>query len=236
MPDRYFLSTPETDLVEHFEIVRSHEEEPVVTRVAHFPEREFSAFVVVTRDQPGLFSKITGVLAAHGMNILGAEIYTSASGIVLDEFRISHEDQDPSARSAERWERIQTTVGKVIAGEIDVEGLVAAANRPSTLPERVVPRVRTTVEIDNQVSERFSVVDVYTQDRVGILFAITNALYHLDLSIHLAKITTNVDAVFDVFYVTDTRGRKITDPAALARLRAAVLAALHPPPVDGSAQ
>jgi [protein-PII] uridylyltransferase len=103
-------------------------------------------------------------------------------------------------------------VGKVIGGELNVEQMVAQAGRPSALPARVVPRVGTTVEIDNQVSERFTVVDVYTQDRVGILFAITNALFHLDLSIHLAKITTNVDAVFDVFYVSDTQGRKIVDP------------------------
>jgi [protein-PII] uridylyltransferase len=231
MPDRYFLTTPDADLAEHYGLVRGYEEEPVVTRVTHFPEREFSTFVVVTRDRPGLFSQITGVLAANGMNILGAEIYTSASGIVLDEFRISHEEDDPIARSSERWERIQLTVAKVIAGEVDVERLVAEAHRPSALPPRVVPRVGTTVEIDNQVSDRFTVVDVYTQDRVGILFAITNALYHLDLSIHLAKITTNVDAVFDVFYVSDTAGRKIRDPDRLAHIQASVLEAAQVVPV-----
>jgi [protein-PII] uridylyltransferase len=231
MPDRYFLTTAETDLGEHFELVRRHEEEPVVTRIAHFPERELTTFVVVTRDQPGLFSRITGVLASQGLNVLGAEIYTGANGIVLDEFRISHQEDDPIARDNERWERVQVTVAKVIAGELDVEQLVAQANRPSTLPQRVVPRVRTTVDIDNQVSDRFTVIDVYTQDRVGILFAITNALYHLDLSIHLAKITTNVDAVFDVFYVSDAAGQKITDPERLAHIQASVLHAAQPVPV-----
>jgi [protein-PII] uridylyltransferase len=100
MPDRYFLTTPEADLAEHFELMRRHEEEPVVTQVTHFPEREFSTFVVVTNDKPGLFSQITGVLAANGMNILGAEIYTGAHGIVLDEFRISHQEDDPIAAAA----------------------------------------------------------------------------------------------------------------------------------------
>ena len=63
------------------------------------------------------------------------------------------------------------------------------------LAEKVVPRQPTTVEIDNEVSEDYTVIDVFTRDRVGILFAIANALYHLGLSIHLAKITTNVDQV-----------------------------------------
>lgn len=229
MPDRYFLATPEAEIAHHFELVRAHEEEPVVMRVVHHPEREFTNFVVVTRDRPGLFSKITGVLAAHGMNILGAEITTSAGGVALDEFRISHENGGAVARSDDRWARIQTALVKVLEGTLDIEQMVAAAIRPSRLPAKVVPRVETRVEIDNRVSERFTVVDVYTQDRVGVLFAITNALYRLGLSIHLAKITTNVDQVLDVFYVTDESGRKVEDAEVLEHIRAAVEAALASP-------
>jgi [protein-PII] uridylyltransferase len=63
------------------------------------------------------------------------------------------------------------------------------------------------------------VLDVYTQDRVGVLFAITNTLFHLGLSIHLAKIGTNVDQVLDVFYVTDVAGKKILDAERLGHIR-----------------
>ncbi|OFV87799.1 MAG: [protein-PII] uridylyltransferase, partial [Acidobacteria bacterium RBG_16_68_9] len=207
MPDRYFLSVPESDIPRHVTLVRRYAEEPVVTHVMHFPEREFSEFTVVTRDQPGLFAKLTGVLTAHGMNIVGAHITTSDRGMALDVFRVSHLGRAVIARSDDRWEQIQVTAGRVVGGGLDVEELVAKARRPSSLPEKVVPRVGTRVEVDNDVSEHFTVLDVYTQDRVGVLFAITNTLYHLDLSIHLAKITTNVDQVLDVFYVTDIDGR-----------------------------
>jgi [protein-PII] uridylyltransferase len=227
MPDRYFLSTPEGDLPRHFELLRRFRETPLVTHVVHFPEREFSELTVVTHDQAGLFAKITGVLTAHGMNIVGARITTSESGIVLDVFRVSHLERPAIARSDDRWERIQIALARALAGELDVEVLVAAAQRPSILREKVVPRVGTSVEIDNRVSDDFTVVDVYTQDRVGVLFAITNALYHLGVSIHLAKITTNVDQVLDVFYVTDAQGRKITDLGELARVRDGVTAALQ---------
>ena len=91
-----------------------------------------------------------------------------------------------------------------------------------------MPRLPTKVEIDNEVSEDFTVIDVFTLDRVGVLFAITNTLYHLGLSIHLAKITTSVDRVLDVFYVTDRDGRKIDDPARLALIRDTVLEELQP--------
>jgi [protein-PII] uridylyltransferase len=228
MPDRYFLGTPEEDIPQHFELVRRHAEEPLVTAVAHFPEREFSEFTVVTRDAPGLFAKLTGVLRAHGMNIAAARITTGGGGVVVDVFRVTHLDGASIARDVGRWERIQVAVAKVLNGELDVEQMVARAGRPSVFGEKVVPRLPTKVEIDTQVSEDFTVIDVFTLDRAGVLFAIANTLYHLGLSIHLAKITTTVDRVLDVFYVTDREGRKVEDPATLALIRDTVLEELKP--------
>ena len=223
MPDRYFLGTAEENIAHHVQLARGLEGEPFVTEVKHFPEREFSEFTVITGDRPGLFSMLTGVLLAHGMNILTASINTSRAGLALDIFRISHGDQPEAAQRPERWDRIVAALGRVLAGELDVEQLVATSYRPSVLAKRFVPHVPTEVEIDNTVSEYFTVLDVYTQDRVGILFAITNTLFHLGLSIHIAKITTNVDQVLDVFYVTDAAGQKILDPSRLAQVQAELL-------------
>ena len=139
MPDRYFLSTPEDAIPHHFALVRRLEEQPVVTEVVHFPEREFSAFTVVTRDQPGLFAKLTGVLRANGMNIVGARINTSRDGIALDSFRVGHLDHRERVLEPERWDRVQQALGRVLRGEVDVETLVAASRRPSILERPARP-------------------------------------------------------------------------------------------------
>ena len=62
---------------------------------------------------------------------------------------------------------------------------------------------------------------------MGLLFTITSCLFHLGLTIHLAKITTMVDHVLDVFYVTDTAGQKIEDQARLETIRREVQRALE---------
>ena len=77
------------------------------------------------------------------------------------------------------------------------------------------------------MSRDYTVLDVYTGDRVGLLFSITNCLYHLWLEIHLAKITTMVEQVLDVFYVTDNEGRKIEDAERLAFIRRELTRALE---------
>jgi [protein-PII] uridylyltransferase len=204
--------------------------------VKHFPEREFSEFTVVTRDRPGLFAMFTGVLLAHGMNILSASVNTSRTGLALDIFRISHGEQAEAMQRAGRWERVQVSLDGVLKKETDVEQLVAASQRPSILAKRFVPRVPTEIEVDNEVSDHFTVLDVYTQDRVGVLFAIANTLFHLGLSIHIAKITTNVDQVLDVFYVTSADGKKILDEEQLTHIRAELHRHLtESPPVEPAA-
>src|SRR5207247_10579144 len=121
------------------------------------------------------------------------------------------------------------------AGEGNVEELVERSARPSILARRR-RRVATRVEVHNEVSREYTVLDVYTGDRVGLLFTITITLYHLWLEIHLAKITTMVEQVLDVFYVTDHEGRKIEDPARLETIRHELAQALESEAPPAAAQ
>ena len=116
----------------------------------------------------------------------------------------------------ERWERVQAMLAKVLRGQVDIAALVAASGRPSILEKATrSSTMPPEIIVDNDIAEDYSVLDVVTGDRVGVLFAITHALHRLGLVIHLAKITTQAHQVLDVFYVTDAEGRKIFDPDRL---------------------
>jgi [protein-PII] uridylyltransferase len=231
MPDGYVVSTPEEMIPGHAELRRqlaaaeaAGERPAVATALVRFPERDYTEFAVCTRDRPGLFAMLSGVLAAHGMNILAARITTSRDEVALDAFRVSEEGGEEV--DTERWERVERTLRSVLVGEVDVEELGRRSQRPSILTRRR-RRVSTHVEIDNRVSRDYTVLDVYTGDRVGLLFSITSCLYHLGLSIHLAKITTMVEQVLDVFYVTDREGKKVEDPTRLGLIRQELTEALE---------
>lgn len=225
MPDRYLLGTAEESIVHHVDLVARLESEPLVLEVWHDPEREFSEFTVVTADRPGLFAKLTGALLLHGMDVLGASINTALSGMVVDIFRIGHTGGAEVAQRPERWQRLTDSLTLVLLHGADVEEMLAKSPRRRQ-ERRFRPRVPTEIDIYNDLSEHFTVIDVNSQDRVGALFAIANALFHEELSIYLAKITTNVDHILDVFYVTDAAGQKVTDPERLERLRTRIAEAL----------
>lgn len=224
MPDHYLLITPEDQVASHLEMVRRLDDgSDPVTAVEHHPHSEFTEFTVVTRDRPGLFATITGVLAASGMNIVGARIATSTEGVVVDVFRISHLERREVALDEARWQQVRDLLDEVLGGRRDLAGIMARTERSGILDRRGV-RVGTEVVVDNASSAAHTVLDVYTHDRVGLLHRIANVLAGLRLDIHIAKITTNVDQVLDVFYVTELDGTK---SGRVEEIRTALVEALR---------
>jgi [protein-PII] uridylyltransferase len=231
MPDRYFLTVPEADIRLHFDMMRAIEERPLVCRHRHFPELEFSEFMAVTRDLPGLFSKIAGALTANNLNILSARITTRDDGLALDVFRVSHlGDAGAIALDEDRWPRVERDLERLVSGELDITALVAEAQKARFGARKFVRRVATEVTIDNRTSEESTVVDVFTQDRVGLLFTITHTLFELGMKIHLARISTNADQALDVFYISDSEGNKVTDLERMRSIKAALLEQLEGKP------
>ncbi len=236
MPDRYFFTIPEGEVQLHFDLMRTLGEHPLVTRRRHFPDLEFSEFIVVTRDRQGLFSMIAGALTANNLNILSARITTRSTGIALDVFRVSHSGPTGAvAMEEERWLRVERDLERVITGRQDIADLVASAHHVRNADKKFVRRLVTEVTIDNRTSEQYTVIDVFTQDRVGLLFAITHTLFKLGLRIHLARITTNADQALDVFYISDRDGKKITEIAAQRDLREQLLDRLEDRPAESVA-
>jgi len=108
MSERYLSTTSAQRMAEHLRLLRRLEEAPVVTELFHHPDLGSSDLVVVTRDQPGLFALIAGTLAAHGVNIISAQIGTRGDGIAIDTFQVNDRPVRRSRRvrtGDARWPR-----------------------------------------------------------------------------------------------------------------------------------
>jgi [protein-PII] uridylyltransferase len=99
-----------------------------------------------------------------------------------------------------------------LEGRRSVEALLQEATRFGQSRHGVPLREPTVVQVDNDSSERYTIIDVFADDRQGLLYVITRAIFDLRLSVHAARISTRLDQVVDVFYVTDQAGGKIADP------------------------
>jgi [protein-PII] uridylyltransferase len=175
---------------------------------------------------PGIFSKIAGVMAGSGLQILDAQILTRADGIVIDTFQVTDPDYN-GPPPADRRQLVGERVAAVLKGWEHVDDLLRRGARLKLT--RPLPKAReaTEVRIDNETSDGFTIIDVFADDRQGLLYVITNAIFQLGLSVHAARISTRLDQVADVFYVTDQRSKKIEDHAQLERIRAGVEKAIE---------
>jgi [protein-PII] uridylyltransferase len=212
-------------IADHVRTLLSLTDNQLVLKVSHETDCGYTNYTVCTYDVPGLFSMITGVMAANGMNILGAQIHTNSNEKVLDILQINSPQgfvlTDPG-----RWARLEGDLRRVLAGDVQVSALVAKRHRPSILAEKAKPTVPARVEVDNEVSSDYTVIDIYAHDQVGLLYAITSTLTRLGLYIGVSKISTKVDQVADVFYVKDIFGQKLTDPAKLTEISRELHAAI----------
>ncbi|MDO9307530.1 MAG: [protein-PII] uridylyltransferase [Deltaproteobacteria bacterium] len=225
MPVRLLLSNTAQLICEHTRMLIGQERDGILMRVTHQPESGYSEFTICAHDMPGLFSRITGVMAANGVNILGAQINTSNNGKVLDILQVNS-PQGMLITDEQRWQRIQDDMRRVLHGEAMVTDLVAKRQRPTLLTSRPAPRFATRVDIDNEVSESYTVMDIYAHDKVGLLYLITSTLTELGLYIGVSKISTKVDQVADVFYVRDIFGHKITSEEKLTEIRGKLISAI----------
>ena len=223
-PLRYLLGTPPSRIAVHLAAVRTIN--PGDVRVeSHFNEAVGAVeYTVVTFNDvtPGLFSKIAGVMAAKGLQILDAQIMTRPDGIVVDSFHVADPDYH-GVPPPDRPLSIAETITRVLKGTESVDTLVARSGRLGSMRQLPANRQPTEVRIDNETSDASTIIDVFADDRQGLLYVITHAMFQLGLSVHASRISTRLDQVADVFYVTDQMGKKLDDPGRLEAIRSRII-------------
>jgi [protein-PII] uridylyltransferase len=225
MSDRYIATTGVQRMAEHVRMLQRLGEASVVTELFHHRDLGSSDLVVVTRDLPGLFSLIAGTLASQGVNIMSAQIHTRGDGIAIDTFQVN-EPTGEAVTSPAHWGRTLDALCAVLTGDEKVATLLEKRRASGRAVGSGGP---AKITLDNQLSDDYTVLEVKCPDRLGLLYLITKTLATLGLDIATARIATEIDQAVDTFYVHDGRGRKIEDPAALARVREALEQALVQP-------
>ncbi len=221
---KYLLSNSPEDIYFHFSLEKKLSTKEVVLEVRPLSSGLWE-FVIVCKDHPRLFDYITGVLWVNGINVLSADIYTRRYGVAVDIIKVEN-IPDPF-RIEEFCKRIEGQIQALISGEISLEELYKNIPSYSKLNSYPVIRKKDKVVIDEDASDFYTVIEVYTWERPGVLHIISKVLHEFDLSIKLAKITTPGAQVVDVFYVTDRNGSKIMDEELNNKLEKALLRALR---------
>ncbi len=223
---RYLLSYHSWEIIRHLQLSLGRGKASLALQVEQHPEHTYTELTLATLDSPGLFSQIAGVMAAHSINILGAQIHTRKNGLVLDVLQVKSTTGE-AVESKAKWQRVEKDLAGVIEGRVFIEDLLARQKTPDFMVAREKPQRPDRVDISNDVSDQHTVIDIYARDRIGLLYDITRTLTELGLYIAVSKISTKVDQAADVFYVRDIFGQKVAQPEKLEKIKETLLARLE---------
>jgi len=169
------------------------------------PTRDATQACFALADHPGIFSRLAGALALVGANVVDARTYTTKDGYATAVFWIQDGDGAPYEKS--RLPRLRQMILKTLRGEVVARD--ALKSRDKLKKRERAFRVPTTIAFDNEGSDIYTIIEVDTRDRPGLLFDLTRTLANANIYIASAVIATYGEQVVDSFYVKDMFGLKL---------------------------
>lgn len=202
----YLISFDEREIAGHLKMI-----EELENKIVTVGFRDFDVHwevTVVTRDKPFLLAEICGVIAVNDLNIFSAKIFTRGDGIIVDNFRVTPVIEGEVLDENKTEDFLRDMEG-VLSGRESLEELFVRHKRRWRRRRVKSACGESQVVFDNDSSDNFTIIDVFTTDSVGLLYRIARTLSELGLDIHSARIGTRVDRVADCFYVRERSGGKV---------------------------
>ncbi|MDI6800864.1 MAG: [protein-PII] uridylyltransferase [Thermodesulfovibrionales bacterium] len=204
LPDRYLISNT-IDIVKiDYQLALKAKENGLAITVQERPDGT-AELTIVTFNRQGLFSKIVGALGFRGLNVLRARLYTGKSGLVVDKIMLSNWKDI-------WWQGMEEQIKADLTKAIDYRQ--TAEMQKTYTPASIAPRqylalkrFESFVEIDNETSDRYTILELFSADRLGLLNDVSTCFFMHNVDIMSSVINTEEGIAQDVFYLQHNGGK-----------------------------
>lgn len=220
---RYVRTHSDEEILGHFGLIQKHKHENFFLTAKEISEAHATEILIYAMNNPRLLALITGVMLSLGLNILTLEVFGLSNGSLLVKLQVQTEFNMSITRS-HVIEEMKKRLENVFTGHENIAELIARYKRPLSLKiNKPVGLAKSDVVIDNDVSPFYTVIDIFTHDRLGLLYDIVTCLSEQGCYVDVSKISTKVEQVVDSLYVKDIFGGKITSKDKLREMQEALM-------------
>nr|WP_072296333.1 [protein-PII] uridylyltransferase [Paracoccus sp. SM22M-07] len=203
--DAYWPGLPTQSHAVFAELLRGIGPDEIRIDLRADPDRDATRTAFVLSDHPGIFSRLAGALTLTGANVVDARTYTTRDGYATAVFWVQDAEGHPFAE--DRLPKLRQTILRTLSGEIVAREAFATRDKPKKRNREF--RFPTHITFDNEGSDIYTIVEVDTRDRPGLLYDLTRTLASNHIQIVSAVIATFGAQVVDSFYVKDMFGLKL---------------------------
>ncbi len=216
--DASMMRSLDPDIIVRFaSLAKAAEADAASSAVVVTPRDGDLEAIVFTEDRSGLLADLAGAVASTGMSLRTVQALTTTDGKAIDIFIIQSPDGAP-VEDLEQSRRLHQAL------------LAAAAAHPDKPPKlrrrfgdrRDLFSVAPGVRIEADASSEATVIEAEGLDRPGLLYELTQAIAEEGATISSAHISTYGERAVDAFYLQTSKGKKLSDEAALARMKKAL--------------
>ncbi|MBM4176602.1 MAG: HD domain-containing protein [Ignavibacteria bacterium] len=202
--DRYLFTFSDKEIATHISEIQNGDE----ISITYKEDEEFTYLTVITKDCHGLLSKICGAIAISDANIHDANIFTRKDHIAIDTFKLTDFSSHKPLNEKQK-DLLSKNITIVLLNDSDLQSKFDEHRNKWRRIEKKI-QLKKEVEISFENHPVYTIIDIHTSDRIGLLYLITKRFAELGLEIYFAKIGTKLNGVFDSFYVLDINQQKIS--------------------------
>jgi len=221
LPPHYLLSATADEVVNHYRLERQLENRIFSWQVEE--KQGMWELIVMSRQPLGLLTRVAGILTLNELDIRKAKTHTKKNGVAFQTFEVA--GLKPKTKVS--WEKVMHDLEKTLEGELALDYRLALLAAEQKRKKKGIPKKADEVVVDNHSSDQYTIIEVYATDRPGLLYSITRALQDLQLQVSLAKISTRLDQVADIFYVLTYEGKRVEAPEHVDEIKNALLFSLQ---------
>ena len=214
---RYFLNTSPEEMFSHFRMALTLGENAYLWELKKISDTSVTRVILCTHDKPGLFSKMVGVFTLNNMEVLSARIFTLKNGLAFDVYEVTNPPD--RFREDEKWLRTGDDLRAALGNDLPLDELILEKVQSVMVPAGYGAAVKKGVKVDNETSDFFTLIEVSSGSRMGLLYDLAKEISASGLNIRSAKVSSDRERMTGVFYVRDSDGQKIYEEERIGVLR-----------------